>query len=434
MDVTITPHPLSGNIPAIASKSAAHRLLILAALAEGITDLDCDTSSLDIEATAGCLRALGAQVTRTKLGFRVRPLPRDAGGAATGRRDARLDCGESGSTLRFMLPVLCGLSTGGQIEVSGRLSQRPLSPLFEQLSAHGAHLSEKGSFPLKVAGRMSGGRFELPGNVSSQYVSGLLMAAPLLSEGLEVEVERPVESKAYVDMTLDALASFGASVQVTEGEGCVHYGLSAGTRLASPGRLRVEGDWSNAAFWLCAGALGGEGVTVQGLDGASAQGDRCVMLELASLGARCSTRGRTATCASRRLAPAEIDASKIPDLVPPLAATCCLCPGESRIVNAGRLRLKESDRLASVSAALSAMGARITTEGDALLIQGVASLAGGDVDAANDHRIAMMSAIAAAYASGPTTIHGAECVAKSYPGFFDDFRLLGGIVKESEVR
>ncbi len=431
MDVRIDPHPLEGSLAAIPSKSMAHRLLVLSALSDGITDLTCPATSQDIEATIRCLRSLGAPAARTRTGWRMVPLA--VGGV---RANARLDAGESGSTLRFLLPVVAALGRGASLTGRGRLAERPLAPLDEQLVAHGASLSQWGRFPLVVSGTLRPGVFELPGSVSSQFASGLLMAAPLMDGDVEVLVSEPVESRGYIDLTVAALAGFGVRVREArrsiDGMTYRSYAIDADARLVTPGTCTVEGDWSNAAFWLAAGALGPTPLSVTGLDARSRQGDRAMLAALSLLGARVG-RGAGIVAASRDALHAHtIDVSGIPDLVPPLAAVASVANGTTRLANAGRLRLKESDRLSTVCQAIRALGGRAATEGDDLLVTGVPTLAGGTVDAANDHRIAMMAAICAAYADGPTTILGAQCVAKSYPGFFDDFRSLGGRATESE--
>ena len=432
MDVTIAPHPLDGTVAALPSKSIAHRLLILAALSQGITDLACPSLSEDIQATLRCLKALGAPAMGTRDGLRMVPVT--VGGA---RRDARLDVGESGSTLRFLLPVAAALGQGATFVGHGRLAQRPLSPLDEQLEIHGVTLSECGRFPLAVSGTLEGGDFQLPGNVSSQFVSGLLMAAPLLADGARIAVSEPVESRGYIDLTIDALATFGVSVTVQretiDGASYSVFEVPAGSRLVSPGACVVEGDWSNAAFWLAAGALGKQPLAVTGLNAQSRQGDRSVMAALAMMGARMGRASGIVAASRERLRACRIDVSGIPDLVPPLAAVASVASGTTHLANAGRLRLKESDRLQTVSAAIRAMGGKADIVDDDLVIQGVDTLSGGTVDAAGDHRIAMMAAICAAYATGPTTIRGAHCVSKSYPSFFDDFRALGGIAREEEA-
>ncbi|MBP3886015.1 MAG: 3-phosphoshikimate 1-carboxyvinyltransferase [Olsenella sp.] len=438
MDVEIEPRALGGTVSAIASKSAAHRLLILAALAHGKTDVDCNATSKDIEATISCLEALGARIARTRLGFRVNPIPRTSEGdlLPTAIRDATLDCGESGSTLRFMLPTVAALACGASIEGHGRLAERPLSPLYEELESHGARLSPPGAFPLYVDGRLRGGRFSLGGNVSSQFASGILLAAPLLVGDVEVAVGEPVESRPYIDLTIRALETFGVEVNVRNETGAggssTVFSIRSGQPIVSPGTVEVEGDWSNAAFWLASGAISGA-VGVDGVDPMSAQGDRACLAALGAFGARVSRRGSAAVVTSDRLRGRTVDVSDIPDLAAPLAAVAAFAKGRTRIVGAARLRLKESDRLETIRAALSAMGCTVEVHNDELIIDGAGALEGGVVDAANDHRIAMMAAICAAHAQGETTIHGAECVQKSYPSFFEDFRALGGVARESEA-
>ena len=443
MNVTVQPGPLTGEVRAPSSKSEAHRLLICAAFAPGPTNVDCTTTSDDIDATISCLEALGARVARTRVGFRVTPVP---GASASDNRpeglaNATLDCGESGSTLRFLLPVVAALGSGAELVGHGRLPQRPLSPLYEELVAHGAELSPQGEVPLRVGGRLRPGRFCLPGNVSSQYVSGLLMAAPLLDGPVEVLVTEPVESRPYIDLTVSALEAFGAEVsesaaRTPEGEPARAYACSAPLGLRSPGTVRVGGDWSNAAFWLAAGVLsgagegGGDGVTVTGLDARSAQGDRQVLAALALLGARVLRTPEGAGCSEDRLRGRAIDVSACPDLVPPLAAVAAVAEGSTTFTGAARLRLKESDRLATVSAVICALGGQARATEDGLVIEGRPMLEGGTVDAANDHRIAMMAAVLAARCEGPVTIGGAECVSKSYPAFFEDLASLGGSVRK----
>lgn len=439
MNVTIEPGALSGEISAPASKSEAHRLLICAAFAPGATDVVCAGTSRDIDATIDCLEALGARVEREGDTLHVMPV---RGTSATDNireaiPNATLDCGESGSTLRFMLPVVCALGRGGRLTGHGRLPERPLSPLYEQLVAHGARLSERGVMPLEVSGRLEPGRFELPGNVSSQYVSGLLLAAPLMGGPIEVVVTEPVESRPYIELTVAALERFGAEVSSgavvdSGGRKARSYVASSPRGLVSPGTARVGGDWSGAAFWLAAGALAAEGagVAVRGLDVESRQGDRQVLAALALLGGRVLRGPDGAACAPGELAGRTIDVRDIPDLVPPLAAVAAVSEGTTRFTGAARLKIKESDRLASVSAAINALGGRATPTDDDLVIEGRSQLAGGTVDAANDHRIAMMAAVIAGRCEHPVTIVGAECVDKSYPDFFDDLARLGGVARK----
>lgn len=423
----IAPTPLAGAVGSIASKSMAHRILIAAALADRPTHILCNTTCADIEATARCLEALGAGVRAVADGFEVEPIP--TGSACP--VGPELDCGESGSTLRFMLPVACAVGAECTFVGAGRLGQRPLGPLADELLAGGAEVHGVGSFPLKVSGRLRPGRFILPGNVSSQYVTGLLLAAPAMPRTTEILVRGRIESRPYIDLTLQVLDLFGVVHSEKRGdEDGEPYTLFTvrGGGYASPGEVAVEGDWSNAAFWLCAGALGRSAVTVTGMSLSSAQGDRSIMAVLSLLGARISRESGRVTVHPDRLRAVEVDARDIPDLVPVISAVACCAEGTTRIRDCARLRIKESDRLQTTTEVLSRLGADISIEGDDLVIHGRKWLVGGTIEAHNDHRIAMMAAVAACRCAQTVVIRGAEAVGKSYPMFFEHYRALGGRV------
>lgn len=414
MTVTIHPGQGAGTLPAIPSKSAAHRLLICAALGDKPTTLACPQSSQDIDATAACLTALGADIQRDAQGFRVTPIPR-----ANAPRDCLLPCGESGSTLRFLLPVAGALGVRASFQLKGRLGQRPMEPLVGQLQAQGCTI-EQAPDRLTVSGQLRPGKFTLPGDVSSQFISGLLLALPLLGAESRLQVTGTVESAGYIAMTLRALAVFGLE---PEREGWSFTIPPQGFR--SPGAAPVEGDWSNAAPWLCMGVLGGTGVSLTGLDPDSLQGDRAVCQVLRAMGGGIRWQGDTVQAAPGPLHPMEIDARNIPDLVPVLSAVAALIPGETRIVHAARLRLKESDRLATTAQTLNALGGQVEETADGLVIQGKSALPGGQADAQGDHRIAMAAAVASAGCTGPVTVTGAQAVEKSYPTFWRDLAALG---------
>lgn len=430
----IEPAPLAGTVPAIASKSMAHRIIIAASLANGLTRVACDTTCADIDATVRCLTSLGARIVPDRGGYTVHPMPKSAEhGLLRALAGATLDCGESGSTLRFMLPVACALGADAVFTGAGRLAERPLAPLSDELIAAGCDLDGLGAFPLRQRGRMRPGRFELPGDVSSQYVTGLLLAAPLLGAESTVCVTGELESRPYVDLTLEVLKTFGIDVAVEQaatpaGLPQTIFRVPAQT-YRTPGAVAVEGDWSNAAFWLCAGALGDHAVTVRGVRADSHQGDRAVSAALMLFGARGQRSAQAATIRPDRLHGIELGAHDIPDLVPVLAAVAACADGTTRITGCARLRIKESDRLETTASELRALGADIRAVGDTLEIAGRPRLAGGSVDSHNDHRIAMMAAIAAIRCDGPVRIAGAEAVDKSYPDFFAHYRLLGGHVE-----
>ena len=411
MNVTITPGLLSGSITPPPSKSQAHRVLIAAALSGGESTLKNVALSQDIEATIRCLAVLGASFrwegdTLAVAGLAGKPVPQG--------ELPLLDCGESGSTLRFLIPLALAVLGGGRFTGHGRLMERPQGPYFDLFREKGISFEQKDGV-LTVDGRLKPGTFSLPGNVSSQFITGLLYALPLLPGDSEIVLTTPLESRGYVDMTLDVLEQFGVRVE--------HQDYA---RFRVPGNqsfqardLTVEADWSNAAFWYAAALLESD-VDIQGLDTHSTQGDAAIA-------------GHYWTLA--RPAEAEIDVSGCPDLVPPLAAMAAL-RGEgltTRLVNAARLRIKESDRLSTVTEVLSALGADVEEHDDYLVIHGKDTLPGGvTVSGHNDHRIAMMAAIAATNCDAPVTITGAECVRKSYPNFWADYEALGGVIARTE--
>lgn len=413
MNIAVRPGPLRGRVEIPASKSVAHRAMIAAALADRPTQIVLNAVNDDLTATAACLNALGAACERTDFGYRIDPAAqdKDACGAAKNASGATdlceiasfptLDCGESGSTLRFLLPVAAALGREARFVGHGRLPERPHDVLLDAMAAHGATADAR-RLPLQLHGRLRGGTFALPGNVSSQYITGLLMALPLCAGDSAIRLTTHLESAPYVNLTLRALADFGIRVE-TLPDG---WRIPGGQRYRSPGRVVVEGDWSGAAFWLAANALGSR-VECGNLVERSAQGDRTIRPLLNRLGG-------------------EIDVSECPDLVPALAVAAAGFPGRTALVGAARLRLKESDRLASVAALLRALGCAVDEGAESLTIHGGAPLTGGTVDGCGDHRIVMAAAVAATAASSPVTILGAQAVAKSYPDFFRDFEALGG--------
>ncbi|MEY8436682.1 3-phosphoshikimate 1-carboxyvinyltransferase [Atopobiaceae bacterium 24-176] len=425
MDLLVGPGPLAGTVRAPSSKSMAHRALICAATANSPVFVECTDTSQDIDATARCLAALGASVEpEPGRGFHVSPIPGAPEAPVT------LDCAESGSTLRFMVPLAAALGADATFVGAPRLLERPMDPLGRALAAGGVTMERTGA-SLRVSGRLSPGTFSVPGDVSSQFVSGLLMASPLVAGPVAVEVEGPVASAPYIELTASAMASFGRPVP-REGDGrSTRYAPQGTGRLCAPGgSVAVEGDWSNAAFWLAAGALGSK-VEVTGVSRTSVQGDRAVTAALALLGASVTQGPCSAQASPGTPRAAVLNVEQTPDLVPPLAAVAAAAPGTSRVTGTARLRIKESDRVATVAACLAALGASVSVEGDDIVICGGAPLAGGTADAANDHRIAMMAAVLSTRCRGPVTILGAECVTKSYPRFFDDYAALGGAVRKA---
>ena len=413
MTRTVAPGPRTGAVQIPASKSQAHRMLICAALSEAPSRLELDGFSADIEATVQCLEALGAQLTQETAGLLITPI-----GARPA--NAKLDVGESGSTLRFLLPVLGALGIRAEIQMHGRLPERPLSPLWEVLEAHGMQLQQDGAV-LHTAGQLCAGDYSLPGNVSSQFISGLLFALPLLSGNSTLTVTGALQSARYVAMTEQALAEAGILIKK---DGPV-WQIGGEQRYAAPSVQTVEGDWSNAAFFLCMGALSEAGVTVTGLNPESLQADRAITEILTRFGAKLAISEHAVIVRRGNLHGITLDAGPVPDLIPVVSCLAALCSGETQIENAARLRLKESDRVASVIAMVEALGGKAQASEDTLTVYGT-GLVGGTVDAMNDHRIAMSAAIAATACKAPVAILGVECVGKSYPKFFEEYARLGG--------
>jgi len=402
-------------------------MLICAAFAEQPTEILCPASSEDIEATARCLSALGAQITRTEAGYLVKPAAR------TCPADAVLDCGESGSTLRFLLPLaaqLCGENTVRFVR-RGRLAARPLSPLYEEMIRHGVRLpDDPAEEPLPMSGTMRPGAFSLAANVSSQFISGLLMAFPLSCAPCSLSLVGKVESEDYIRITLSVMRRFGIFPDVSE-DGR-QYSLRPGV-YRSPGKITVEGDWSNAAPWLVMGAIGRAPVSVRGLDPDSPQGDRRITEVLRAFGAEVREDGGTVTALPARLRGIRLNAAQIPDLVPVIAAAAAAAEGETVIEGIERLRLKESDRAAAVTELLGALGADIRETEEAIVIRGGKRLRGASVSSFGDHRMVMCAACASLLADGAVTVRGAEAIGKSYPGFFDGYAALGGTYTEENA-
>ena len=419
MKVTVLPSLIKGNIRAIPSKSFAHRQLICAALADKETKISCSSLSEDISATIRCLAALGSGIEFTNGIISVTPIKSPVSGAV-------LDCGESGSTYRFLAPVAAALGTEPTFILRGRLAERPMDPLWETLERCGICIEGKGMEKVSFSGRLSAEEFTIPGDVSSQFISGLLMALPLLGKKSRIKVTGTVESGGYIDMTMDVLGTFGVKTELKE----CSMEVSGEKGFVSPGSIVTEGDWSNAAFWLCGAAVSGGSLTCEGLNIGSSQGDRAVVSLLQEMGAEAVCGENSVRVKAGLLRPAHIDAREIPDLVPPIALLACAAEGETEIFNAGRLRLKESDRLFTVADTLRKLGADISEEGSSLRIRGGRPLTGGEVHSHGDHRIAMMAALASLISQDKIVIKGAEAVAKSYPGFFEDFGSLGGAVRK----
>ena len=419
IDITVTKASEAGCVNAVASKSMAHRALICAAMADTETYIFCEEKSRDILATAECLRALGAEVYSDREGFRVLPPP------TFPSSEVMLDCGESGTTYRFLLAITAVLGINASLLGHGRLPSRPLSPLYEMLQENGVSLSPHGTNPLKVSGQLQGEHFSFAGNVSSQYASGLLLAFPTLAKqtgkSYSLTLTGKVESLPYLYLTVEVMSAFGARPLIEyHDDGSITFTVRSARKYRSPESFRVEGDYSSAAFFLAAGAIGKHPFTVKRISDDSTQGDREIIDILRRFGARVDVKGSSITVSPAPLHGITIDAAQIPDLVPILAVVASAAEGETHITHAARLRHKESDRLVTVRRMITSLGGDIVEGEDSLLIRGNGHLTGGTVSAENDHRIAMSAAIASLISENPVTILGGECADKSYPRFWED--------------
>jgi len=411
MTLTITPTRLAGTVTPPPSKSQAHRVLIAAALADGESVIRNVAHSQDIDATLGCLAALGAEFQETAAGLVARGMGANAMSPLRRLVLPHLDCGESGSTLRFLIPVALAARGGGIFTGRGRLMERPQGPYFDIFREKGIFFEQKDGV-LTVQGLLTPGQYRLPGDVSSQFFTGLLYALPLLNGPSAILPTTPLESEGYIAMTCQALETFGVLTVSTRSLPPQYHVAGSGTY--TPADVAVEADWSQAGFWYAAQCLGSQ-VEVAGMNAGSLQGDKAV----ADFAAKLSQPGDL-----------DIDVSGCPDLVPPLAAMAAVRRGRTRLTNAARLRIKESDRLAAVGEVLCRLGAQVEEGADFLTVTGVEALAGGvTVDSHSDHRIAMMAAIAATRCENPVTLTGAESVNKSYPTFWAEYERLGGRVR-----
>lgn len=411
MNIKIIPTKLNGKVTVPPSKSVAHRLIISASLSNGTSVITNLYLSVDILATMDCMRALGAKIdfegdTATIIGIENPP------------KKAILDCHESGSTLRFLIPVACALGVECTFIGHGKLPTRPITPYIDQFPKHGVEFDfsdakENEFLPCTVKGKLTAGKFEIDGGISSQFITGLLFALPLLDGDSEIIMTSRLESKPYVDITLSCIEKFRGEVIESE-QG---YAVKGSQNLKACDS-RVEGDYSQAAFYRVANALGSD-IEILGLNENSYQGDKAIM-EIC----------QKSELDNGKLKPFCVDGSDIPDLVPILTVLGCFADGKSEITNVARLRIKECDRLEAISTCLNLLGGKVKAYDDRLEIEGVDILSGGEVYAYNDHRIAMSMAIASTKCTGNLIIKGAECVSKSYPNFFEHFEMLGGICEK----
>jgi 3-phosphoshikimate 1-carboxyvinyltransferase len=412
---------LSGEVCAPPSKSYTQRMLIAASLSQGTSRISGPLFSDDTEATLRAVKSLGATINVTKACWTV------SGTASLKGSEKPIDCGESGATLRFMIPVSALAAKSSTFTMAGSLEKRPVEPLLQSLKQLGVESSIKkvgDKLSIEVqGGGIRGGKTSIRGDVSSQFISGLMFACPKARTDAEITLTTPLESKGYVQMTREVLAKHGIEMSISEDFAtlCIPSG-----QTYKPCDHRVPGDFSSAAFLLAAAAITHSDVTVANLDYSLVQGDKTIVAILKQMGVKGKVCGNQIEIkGSKPLGAIDMNAKDTPDLVPVCAALACFAKGTSRIHDAQRLRLKESNRLSSLYLELRKMGADISVDDNSLTVKGPCKLHGADIDPHNDHRVAMACAVAALGAEGETRIRDAECVKKSYPRFFIDLSSLG---------
>lgn len=413
MQVKINPIKPDGTVYAIASKSDAHRAIICSALANENTNITISHVSKDIEATLNCIKAMGADVIKKDAVYEIIPIKQQM-------ENPVLDCSESGSTLRFLLPVLSALGKGATFVGAGRLPQRPMAPVIDLLKEHGNDFSAS-NLPITVSGKTLPGTFPIAGNVSSQFISGLLFALPLLLEKSKIVLTSPLQSAAYVDMTIHTLKRFGANIVLDENA----FTIEPMGVYYSPKEYIVEGDWSNAAFFMVLGALNGN-VTIKNLNMNSCQSDKMILDVLSLVGVDFRVLEDEITVSKSNIKPFDFDVSQCPDLFPILSILACGAEGKTTLYNAKRLRIKESDRIKTTKDLILNLGGKAEETEDALIIYGSGELTGGIANSANDHRIAMSAFVASALCKRDIILEDAAAIDKSYPSFINDFEQIGG--------
>lgn len=414
-NINVESSKLNGIVQIPPSKSDVHRAIICAALSRGKCTVAPVALSEDIKATINCIKTLGADISIENNVLTI------DGNNLFKVDNCQLHCGESGSLLRFIIPVVSAMGITATFTGEGRLPERPIGIYLDCLPKAGVKCTTKSGLPLTVEGQLKSGEFEIPGNVSSQFITGLLFALPLVKGDSKIILTSPLESVAYVDITINCMAKFGVKIETTD------YGYFVkGNQKYIPRNYTTEGDWSNAAFFMTAAALTGE-VTVTGVMKNSPQGDKEIAHILKSFGAEVELSENSVTVRKNTLTATDIDARQIPDLVPILAVCASFAKGTTNITGAERLRIKESDRLSAIANALNAVGGKVIEKPDGLVITGVDSISGGLVQGVNDHRIVMAMSVAALMSTGTVTITDKESTNKSYPGYFEEYNKLGGI-------
>ncbi len=425
--VKITPSVLEGEIRIPPSKSISHRAIICGGLSDGISNIENIAFSDDVIATLEGMKSLGIKVKKTEIDSESGTNKISIKGNETLKLiNNQIDCKESGSTLRFFIPMACLIGESIMFTGRGKLVERPLETYYEILKEQDIQYSnDNGKLPLSVNGLLKPGNFKIKGNVSSQFITGLMFVLPLLGGDSKIIVTTDLESKGYVDLTIDVLEKFSIKI---ENNNYKEFYIK-GNQKYKANDYRVEGDFSQAAFWTAAGILG-DNIKCIDLNVNSLQGDKVILDIVKNMGADIVVNNEFIETRSSKTKGIVIDASQCPDLVPILASLGSLSIGTTKIINAGRLRIKESDRLKAIATELNKLGADIKELEDGLLINGKERLEGGTVDSWNDHRIAMALAIASIKCSEPVIIQNSDAVKKSYPTFWSDFKKLGGKIDE----
>lgn len=428
----INPTKLSGEVKIPPSKSMAHRAVICAALGNGMSKVTNIDYSDDIIATIEAMSALGAKITKKEDYLEVYGIKSPENIEANKVKTERtIDCNESGSTLRFLVPIAALFDGVNRFVGRGNLGKRPLDTYYNIFDEQNIKYSYKeGILDLKTEGRLQSGEFKVKGNISSQFITGLLFTLPLLDGDSKIIITTEMESKGYIDLTLSAMKDFGIEIINNN----YQEFIIRGNQTYKSRDYRVEGDYSQAAFFFCADALSNN-VILNDLKLDSLQGDKEVIDILTRMGVKIGDKssGLIGTV-SNGLKSTVIDGSQCPDIIPVVSLVAALSEGTTEIINAGRLRIKECDRLAAVTSELNKLGAKITEKEDGLIIQGVKELKGGvEVWSHKDHRIAMTIAIASTVCTEPIILKDYECVSKSYPQFWEDFKNVGGVFDEWNV-
>lgn len=428
-NIKITPNILKGHVNIPPSKSMSHRAIICAGLANGESKISNLILSKDILATIEAMKSLGVEVKNIQKNKSENYEVTIQGKSKLQIKEKEIDCNESGSTLRFLIPI--GTLANDEITFigKGKLIERPLDTYYEIFNNQNMKYSnDKGKLPLTINGALKAGEYNVVGDVSSQFISGLLFTLPKLNKPSTINITTPLESKGYVDLTMDMLQKFGIKIS---NDNYKSFYIDGNQEYENKD-YRVEGDFSQGAFWIVAGIIGGE-ITCLDMDESSKQGDKAIIEIVKKMGANLEFKNNTIKVLPSKTQGIDIDVSQCPDLVPILTVLGTFSEGTTRILNAKRLRIKESDRLKSISTELNKLGANIIEHEDGLTIHGVNKLKGGTTNSWNDHRIAMALGIASMKCVDDLIIENSSSIEKSYPSFWEDFKSVGGKIHEWSV-